>query len=322
MKPAGKQASIAVLMGGVNSESQVSMESGERIMAALSTLGYRVVPLVYEGDLATTIPALAGFDLVFIALHGGDGEDGTVQAALEEAGLPYTGSRSAPSRLAMDKQLSKRYMERAGIPTPAWVALDLNPEERRPHWNEFPALAAFLEEHGSPVVVKPNGEGSTVGLSVVESPGDLDQALMLAGEFGPRVLVETYIPGRELTASVLEDVPLPIVEIVPQGGLYDYESKYSDGRSAYFVPADLPLKTAVAIQNAAVMLYRELGCRHYARVDFRLNPQGEYFCLELNTLPGMTSHSLTPMAAAAVEIDFNGLIERIVQAALPGRAPR
>ncbi len=313
---------IAVLMGGVNSESQVSMASGERIMAALAALGYRVVPLVHEGDLATTIPALAGFDLVFIALHGGEGEDGTVQAALEKAGLPFTGSRSAPSRLAMDKHLSKRHMFQAGIATPAWVKLDLSPSARRPHWKGFPALAAFLKEHGPPVVVKPNREGSTVGLSVVEALGDLDQALMLAGEFGRRVLVEAYIPGRELTASVLEDVPLPIVEIVPKGGLFDYESKYSDGRSAYFVPADLPLKTAVAIQDAAVRLYGSLGCRHYARVDFRLNPQGEFFCLELNTLPGMTSHSLTPMAAAAVEIDFDGLIERIVQAALPGRSPK
>ena len=322
MRPAKKPLTIAVLMGGVNSENQVSLESGERIMMALGVLGHRAVPLVYEGDLATTIPALAGFDLVFIALHGGDGEDGTVQAALEKAGLPFTGSRSVPSRLAMDKQLSKQYMVRAGIATPAWVKLDLSPTARRPHWKEFPALAAFLKEHGPPVVVKPNREGSTVGLSVVEIPGDLDQALMLAGEFGRRVLVEAYIPGRELTASVLEDVPLPIVEIVPEGGLYDYESKYSDGRSAYFVPADLPLKTAVAIQDTAVKLYCGLGCRHYARVDFRLNPQGEFFCLELNTLPGMTSHSLTPMAAAAVEIDFNGLIERIVQAALPSRSPQ
>lgn len=311
------QISIAVLMGGVNSENQVSLESGELIMAALGALGYRVIPLVYEGDLATTIPALAGFDLVFNALHGGEGEDGTVQAALEEAGLPFTGSRSASSRLAMDKQLSKQFMVRAGITTPAWVKLDLDISARRQHWKEFPALAAFLEEHGLPLVIKPNHEGSTVGLTIVETPGELDQALMLAGEFGRRVLAETYIPGRELTATVLEDVPLPIVEIVPEGGLYDYESKYSDGRSAYFVPADLPLKTAVAIQDAAVKLYCGLGCRHYARVDFRLNPQGEFFCLELNTLPGMTSHSLTPMAAAAVGIDFNGLIERIVQAALP-----
>lgn len=317
MKPSKMQISIAVLMGGVNSENQVSLESGELIMAALGALGYRVIPLVYEGDLATTIPGLAGCDLVFIALHGGDGEDGTVQAALEKAGLPFTGSRSASSRLAMDKQLSKQYMVRAGITTPAWVKLDLDISARRQHWKEFPALTAFLEEHGLPLVIKPNHEGSTVGLTIVETPGELDQALMLAGEFGRRVLAETYIPGRELTATVLEDVPLPIVEIVPEGGLYDYESKYSDGRSAYFVPADLPLKTAVAIQDAAVKLYCGLGCRHYARVDFRLNPQGEFFCLELNTLPGMTSHSLTPMAAAAVGIDFNGLIERIVQAALP-----
>ena len=303
-------------MGGVNSECQVSLESGERILAALTDRGYRAVPLVHEGDLATTVTALAGFDLVFNALHGGDGEDGTVQAALEKAGLAFTGSRSAASRLAMDKQLSKQHMVRAGIPTPAGVNLDLSSTARRQHWKEFPALAALLEEHGLPLVIKPNREGSTIGLSIVETRGDLDQALLLAREFGHRVLVETYIPGRELTATVLDDVPLPIVEIVPQGGLYDYKSKYSDGLSAYFVPADLPLKTAVAIQDAALKLYRELGCRHYARVDFRLTPQGEFFCLELNTLPGMTSHSLTPMAAQVQGIDFPSLVNKIVKLAL------
>ncbi len=300
-------------MGGVNSEAQVSLESGTRILATLEGLGYRAEALVYEGNLQASVSASARFDLVFNALHGGDGEDGTVQAALEQARIPFTGSGSKASRLAMDKHMSKEQMHLADVPTPPWLKVKVDTSSAWKHWKAVPELPAFIKEYDLPLVVKPNHEGSTVGLTIVESPGDLDQALSLAAEFGSIVLVEAYIPGRELTATILDDVPLPIVEIVPEGGFYDYESKYSDGLSTYFVPADLPLKTTVAIQGAAARLYQQLGARHYARADFRLNPEGEFFCLELNTLPGMTSHSLTPLAAAAVNIDFNGLIEQIVK---------
>ena len=322
MQRSNRQPAIAVLMGGVNSEAQVSLESGARILAALERLGYRVEALVHEDDLQISVSALSRFDLVFNALHGGDGEDGTVQAALEQARIPFTGSGSNASRLAMDKHISKEQMLLADVPTPAWFKLESGSASARIHWQAIPELPAFVEEHSLPLVVKPNHEGSTVGLTIVESSGDLDQAIWLAREFGPDVLVEAYIPGRELTATILDEVPLPIVEIVAEGGLYDYESKYSDGLSTYFVPADLPLKTTVAIQGAAARLYQQLGVRHYARVDFRLNPAGEFYCLELNTLPGMTSHSLTPMAAAAVNIDFDGLIEQIVKLAWRDRKAR
>lgn len=322
MQRSNRQPAIAVLMGGVNSEAQVSLESGARILAALERMGYRAEALVHEDDLQVSISALSRFDLVFNALHGGDGEDGTVQAALEQARIPFTGSGSKASWLAMDKHISKEQMLLADVPTPAWLKLESGSVSARIHWQAIPELPAFVEEHSLPLVVKPNHEGSTVGLTIVESPGDLDQAILLAREFGPDVLVEAYIPGRELTATILDEVPLPIVEIVAEGGLYDYESKYSDGLSTYFVPADLPLETTVAIQGAAARLYQQLGVRHYARVDFRLNPAGEFYCLELNTLPGMTSHSLTPMAAAAVNIDFDGLVEQIVQLAWRDRAAR
>lgn len=313
---------VAVLLGGTNSERDVSMESGRRVLDALRTLGYEAVPIVYEGDLAATTVALRDFDLVFNALHGGDGEDGTVQAALDKAGIIYTGSRPQASHLAMDKHASKERMVEAGIPTAPWVRLTLDDDAAIPHGANYPALVTFLEEHQYPVVVKPNHEGSTVGFSHVEVPTDLDEALLLAREFGPRVLVETYIPGRELTAAILKQRPLPVVEIIPRHQSYDYECKYTDGMSTYVVPADLPLDITAAIQDAGRRLYEELGCRHYARVDFRLNPDGQFFCLELNTLPGMTSHSLVPMAAKAVGISFTELIDRIVKLLLPNQGSR
>jgi len=307
---------IAVLLGGTNSEREVSMESGRRVLEALHTLGYEAAPVVYEGELAGTVEVLQGFDLVFNALHGGDGEDGTVQAALDKAGISYTGSRHQASRLAMDKHTSKELMMAAGIPTAPWVSLTLAEGPSFPRSDSYPELIKFLEEYSYPVVVKPNHEGSTVGLSIVEVPTDLDEALLLAREFGPQVLVESYIPGRELTATILRERPLPIVEIIPRHRSYDYECKYTDGISTYIVPADLPLDITVAVQDTARRLYENLGCRHYARVDFRLNPDGQFFCLELNTLPGMTSHSLVPMAAKAVGISFIELIDRIVKLAL------
>lgn len=291
------------------------MESGQRVLEVLNTFGYISEPVVYEGDLSSTVEILSGYDLVFNALHGGEGEDGTVQMALEQAGLRYTGSGPSASRLAMDKHSSKEIMSVIGVPTAPWLGLDLEAKQGIVRGDDYPELTVFLEEHPYPVVIKPNHEGSTVGLSIVEDPIDLDEALMLAYEFGPKILVEVYIPGRELTATVLDGRPLPVVEIIPKHKAYDYECKYSDGMSRYQVPAELPLETTSAMQGAAQRLYEGLGCRHYSRVDFRLNDAGQFFCLELNTLPGMTTHSLTPMAAQAVGIGFAELIKLIVDLA-------
>lgn len=308
-------------MGGTNSESAVSLESGKRVMEALDRLGYRAVPLVYEGDLAATTQALIGHDLVFNALHGGDGEDGTVQAALEAARIPFTGSGSQASRLAMDKHEAKKRMVAAGIATPPWVSLMLPDSPADARSEQPPELAAFRDEQPYPLVVKPNHEGSTVGVSIVETSSQLEAALGAVVAFGSQALVEAYVPGRELTVTILDDRPLPIVEIVPKHAFYDYESKYTDGMSEYFVPAELPESTSLAIQDAALSLYEILGCRHYSRVDFRLNPAGEFYCLELNTLPGLTAHSLTPRAADAVDLDFNGLIDQIIKLALATGRP-
>ncbi|MCH7498317.1 MAG: D-alanine--D-alanine ligase [Candidatus Marinimicrobia bacterium] len=316
-----KSVRVAVLLGGVNSEREVSLVSGRRILDALQSLGYNARPVVYEGHLAATVERLRAFELVFIALHGGEGEDGTLQSALDEAGLRYTGSPSAASRLAMDKHSAKQRMLAAGIPTAPWVRLDSGNGPNVLGAAQAGALTNFLSQQGYPVVVKPNGEGSTVGLTIVDDEAGLAPALSLAHEFDQQVLVEAYIPGRELTVTILDQRPLPIVEIEPEHQLYDYDCKYTAGMSAYTVPAQLPLKLAVAIQGAAQRLYAELDCRHYARVDLRLDPKDRFYCLELNTLPGMTDHSLTPMAAAAAGMDFEALLDRIAQLALAESVP-
>ena len=319
MAAPGKPLRIAVLMGGVNSEKEISFHSGQRMVEAVQSLGHDATVVVYEGDLPGTVSALRDHDLVLLALHGGDGEDGTVQTALDEAGLRYTGSPPAASRLAMDKHRAKERMLALGVPTAPWVRLE--PGDMGPGGRPDPALAAFLAAHPYPVVVKPNSEGSTVGLTIAGHPDDLPTALSLAGEFDDQVLVEAYVPGRELTVTVLHQRPLPIVEITPLHQAYDYECKYTEGMSSYSVPADLPLALTVAVQGAAQRLYEGLGCRHYARVDFRLDPRGRFYCLELNTLPGMTSRSLTPMAAKAAGMSFEALIGRIAQLAMADSVP-
>jgi D-alanine-D-alanine ligase len=303
---------IAVLLGGVNSEREVSVESGLRIAEALVSLGKDVTPVFYEGDTSSLISSLNGYDLVFNALHGGDGEDGTLQQVFEDKGIKYTGSGPHASLLAMDKHLSKELMLEIEVPTPSWARVQLEKGSDLPHPGDHPELSAFLADHSFPLVVKPNSEGSTVGLTVVYMLEDIAGALLIAREFGSSVIIEEYIPGRELTAAILDQEPLPLVEIVPKHQTYDYECKYSDGMSDYFVPAELSAGTTAKIQEAALRVYQHLGCRHYARIDFRLNPEGAFFCLECNTLPGMTTHSLVPMAANAVGLTFNQLVEKIM----------
>ena len=307
---------IGVLFGGTNSEREVSFESGARVNEALVALGYKTKLVIYEGNIPGTIDQLSGMDLTFIALHGGDGENGTLQAAFERAGIRYSGSRSGPSRIAMDKIESKKMMTQLLIRNAEWIGLQLEGGTGPVDSSTLPALLHFIRNNGYPIVIKPNNEGSTVGISIVKHRDQLEEALLTSREFGKVALVEKYIPGRELTITVLDGQPLPIVEIVPSHEFYDYDSKYSEGGSEYFVPAEIDLETTVGIQNAAARLFEGLGCRHYARADFRLTDENDYYCLEINTLPGMTSHSLTPMAAAAIGIDFNGLVDKIAQLAL------
>ena len=325
---------VALLMGGRSSEREISLRTGRGIAQALRNLGHEVLAVdAANGRLlpageeengalpaedvrhlpASSTSAIAQADavnqaeVVLIALHGGAGEDGTIQALLELAGKPYTGSGVLASALAMDKAMSKRIFEHEGIPTPKWKLVRAG--------ERMPALDASALG-GYPLVVKPNAEGSTVGLTIVTRPGDLPEALKLAGRYGSEVLIEQFIPGRELTVAVLGDQALPIVEIRPQGGHYDYESKYTAGKSEYFCPADLPEPLAVRIRELGLRAARVLGCRGVSRADVRLSPKNEPYFLEINTIPGMTPTSLVPMAAKAAGMSYDQLVSRMLELAL------
>ncbi|MEP7028970.1 MAG: D-alanine--D-alanine ligase [Candidatus Eisenbacteria bacterium] len=336
---------IVVLMGGTSAEREISLRTGSGIARALRARGHEVTALdsatgavllpgaegqtalAPAGDAAPPQGAVAlalarrrnasilgstplrDAELVFIALHGGAGEDGTIQALLDLAGKTYTGSGMLASAMAMDKAVSKRIFEHAGIPTPAWRLY-------RRREGIIPDAAAVEAIGGFPVVVKPNDEGSTFGLTIVEEPAGLAAAYDAALHYSDQVLLEAFIPGRELTVAVLGDQVLPVIEIRPKSGLYDFESKYTAGKSEYFCPADLPAAKAHEIQDLALRTCRALDTAGVARVDFRLAPDGTPYCLELNTIPGMTPTSLVPMAAQAVGMSFEDLCERIAALAL------
>ncbi|RMF09631.1 MAG: D-alanine--D-alanine ligase [Candidatus Neomarinimicrobiota bacterium] len=302
MRPA--PIDIVVLMGGTSPEREVSLRSGAAITDALVSLGHRPQAIDYTGNIFQYQDRFQSADLVFLALHGGDGESGQVQAVLEEMGVRFTGTGPLGSALCMDKHLSKAVISRFGIPTPEWVYLT------SPNAEEIPL--------DLPVVVKPNSLGSTIGLTVVEEKRHWKQALDTAFAADSGVLVERFIPGRELTVTILDSRALPIVEIKPSHGLYDYDCKYTSGMSTYDCPADLSKEQTRRIQKLAESMFHLCRGRHYARIDFRLDPEGNPWCLEMNTLPGMTATSLVPKAAAAAGMDFETLVQNMVDLALHG----
>ncbi|MBZ0269312.1 D-alanine--D-alanine ligase [bacterium] len=341
---------IGVLMGGESQEREVSRVTGTAVARALAERGWEVTlldtrdgiralgeegqpaigstpPEPSDGSDATAehglVPvgpaaiqefarSLTDVGVVFIALHGGWGEDGTIQAVFEMLGIPYTGSGVLGSALAMDKDRSKRVMRASGLRTPEWEVVECV-EGMIP---SVEALERIRDRLPGTVIVKPNAEGSTVGLHRLEPGEELGDALRDAARFGERVLVEEFIPGRELTVGVLGGEALPIVEIIPEGGLYSYEAKYTKGKSRYVVPADLPESLTADLQRMSVDTFRVLGCEGFARVDYRLAEDGRAYCLEVNTIPGMTPLSLLPMAAQAAGIAFGELVERIVDMGL------
>ena len=326
---------ITVLLGGTSAERDVSLASGIRITDALRKRGHEVVAvdsakgvlsagdenLLRSGTVVQTAPpdtkalarmnaALPGTlrslpptDVVFIALHGGQGEDGTLQALLDLTGVPYTGSGHLASALAMDKELSKILFQKAGVPTPDWLMAPVDVKE----------VQARL---GFPVVVKPSKQGSTVGLTVVKKPGDFKAAVEEAFQHDDEVIVERFIAGRELTVGILGDVALPVGEIFPKHEIYDYECKYTAGMASEKFPADLSAVQTTQVQELAKRAFAALKLRGYARIDFRMSTDGTFYCLEANTLPGMTQLSLIPQAAVAAGISFEELCERIVNQAL------
>ena len=336
---------VLVLTGGKSREREVSLNSGRAIAEGLQSLGHQVKMIDTGNGTELLATATAGaisdrqsstvslapiapsehmpiafvpsgfceFDCVFIALHGGIGENGTLQALLDLAGICYTGSGVMASALAMDKYRAKLLFDSVGVPTPRTV-----------FFGDEASAVKFCGEIEPdqlqyPIVVKPNAEGSTVGLTLAKDHDALLAGIKEAAACDVNVLIEEYIPGRELTVAILGSEVLPVVEIVPKSGLYDYQAKYTVGASEYLCPAQLDKQVEVDIREFAQLAYEILGCAGYARVDFRLNPQNELFCLEVNTLPGMTATSLVPKAAKAARISFEGLLERIVKLALASR---
>ena len=295
---------IAVLMGGISAEREVSLGTGAGVLAALQSRDYDVVGVDWAPG--TSLPRLledAGAEVVWNALHGTPGEDGSVQGLCVCLGLPCTGSGVLASALAMDKVASKRIFESHGVPTPAWRLLAAT--------DGADALADFP----LPLVVKPSNEGSSVGVSIVEDRAALADAIALARRFHGPVLVEEYIAGTEVFVGILDDAVLGSVEVRPATKFYDYEAKYKRTDTTYLLPPELPAPVLAQVEASALEAYRALGCTGHARPDVRVDPQGRGFVLEVNTLPGMTATSLLPKIAKQAGIDYATLCERILASA-------
>jgi D-alanine-D-alanine ligase len=294
---------IAVLLGGRSAEREVSLKTGEAVYGALISLGYNAVKIDAARDvwskLAEEKPAKA-----FIALHGRYGEDGTVQGLLELMDIPYTGSGVTASAVAIDKIMAKDIFRQRGIP----VAADYQVEGPVTY----------------PVIVKPSREGSTIGVTIVREEAGLNAALKEAARFDDSCLVEEFVEGRLLTIAVIGKPAeaMPIVEVKAHGGFYDYESKYTPGKTDYICPAALDPKTTEKLQAMAVRAHNSLGCEDVSRVDFILQDNGRFICLEVNTMPGLTETSLVPKAAAAAGLPFEELVERILKGAALKLKPR
>ena len=297
---------MAVLLGGRSAEREISLMSGNAVLAAFKRKGVDAHAFdTRDRDLHEL--RSQGFDRVFIALHGRYGEDGTVQGALELMSIPYTGSGVMASSLAMDKWRTKLVWIAAGIPTPRFVMLEAG--------SNFKAVPNDL---GLPLIVKPSREGSTIGLTKITRAQDVEWAYRKAAEFDDMVLAEEFIAGAEVTVSILGEQALPLIRIEAPGGSYDYQAKYFSDETRYFCPSGLPSAQESRIQALALKASRILDCRGWGRVDVMLDAKGEPYLLEANTVPGMTGHSLVPMAAKAAGIPFDDLVVRILEDAHVG----
>jgi D-alanine-D-alanine ligase len=287
---------VAVLLGGFSAEREISLRSGKAVANALRAAGYEVD----EVDITSrtwTVPT--GVEAVFVALHGEYGEDGQIQRELTARGIPFTGSGVDASQLAFDKRATKECLLAAGLPTPAYDLYAPAQPRRMP----------------LPVVVKPSRQGSSVGIHRVFEEAAWLPAVQDAVQYDVCVLVEAYIEGRELTVGVVGDAALPVLEICAPEGNYDYRAKYTSGVTEYRVPAPIDAAHAARCQELALATFRVIGCKDYARVDFRMNSGGELYILEVNTIPGFTATSLLPKAAAAVGLDFPALCDKIMRGA-------
>ena len=295
---------VGVLLGGQSAEREVSLKSGGAVLAALQRQGVEAHAFDPArrslGDLA-----MAEFDRVFITLHGRFGEDGCMQGALELLGIPYTGSGVMASAIGMDKWHTKLLWQAAGLPTPEWALLDENSD-----------FAAIEKQLGLPIFVKPAREGSSIGMSKVKAPGALRAAWEKAAEYDSLVLAEKFVDGGEYTCAVLGSEALPMIRLIPKNEYYDYEAKYLRDDTEYRCPCGLAPEQEKAIQTLCLKAFQVVDCRGWGRVDVMLDSRGTPYLLEINTSPGMTDHSLVPMAARAAGLDFDALCLRILEMTL------
>lgn len=337
---------IAVLFGGTSEERDVSIASAAQVIPVLRARGHDVIAIdtasgrlgpaaeqrLLEGSVASEPPSdraiaavrsqaitlsaqafdVRDIDVVFLALHGGAGEDGRLQAMLDLSGLAYTGSNHIASATAMDKDQSKRLFGSVQVPTPAWFMAPADPDAPLP-------AADIGEQLGWPIIVKPNKQGSTVGLSIVRDAEGMAAAVERARLYDSEVMLEQYIAGREFTVGVLQGQALPVGEIIAGGEIFDYQAKYQPGAAREIFPADLPAAEAAELQRLALAAHAVLKLGAYSRIDFRRDAQGRFWCLEANSLPGLTATSLLPQAARAAGISFAELLERICSAAVRTR---
>jgi D-alanine-D-alanine ligase len=308
---------VAVLKGGRSLERQISLKSGARVEDALARLGHEVISIDVGLDLIQRLREAAP-DVAFIAMHGRDGEDGTVQELLELLDVPYTGSGVLACVRSTDKVLAKHLMLEAGVPTPEFFAFN---ETAFRELGAAEALGAIEERLDFPIVVKPSSQGSALGIKFARSAADVPAALVAAFSYDSKVLLERHVDGRDLAVSILDGEPLPVVEAVPQGDeFYDFQARYEIGRTTFVCPADLPPEITAQAQDLSLRTYRLLGCEAFARVDLMLSTSGELTVLEANPIPGLTDTSLLPQAAEAAGMTFDELVGRILELALQ-RAP-
>lgn len=334
---------IAILLGGISTERDISLRSGLSVFNALTNLGNKVIAIdpafgkngyCYTVNEIQNLPKLNqienpqkmlknyveaisdsrldDYQVAFITLHGKYGEDGTIQSLLEMMGIAYTGSGVLPSALALDKNKSKIIFAFNGIRTPRWITLS------KQEIGNYEIYEEIRDEFGNSIVFKPNDQGSSVGTTIVFD-GNLDlihNACLEASKYSNTIIIERFIEGREITVGVLGDIALPIVEIVPESGFYDFEHKYTKGKTQYICPADLPEDISEFTKQMALTTFESIGGRGFARADFRLTEDGEPFILEINTIPGLTDLSLVPIAAKEIGIEFPELCKRIVELAL------
>lgn len=333
---------ILLLAGGDSNERQVSLDSGRAVYDSLKRQGHIVFAIdpatgksllgsdgnfiVFKPDekgsslsrsssfsLTSTLgsPAFQDIEIVFITLHGGSGEGGMLQGLLEIAGKKHTGSNMTASAIAMDKAISKRLCLSEGIKTPDFALYRFSSDQI-----DSKIIKEIEKSFDFPIIVKPNDGGSTIGLTKVEKKEQLEEAFKTALQESNNIIVERYIKGREITAAVLDGKALPLVEIIPKSGLYDYQAKYEKGKSKYIAPAKLNAKLTKEIQDSAVQIYNIIGCAGLSRIDFILDKEDGFYFLELNSLPGMTELSLAPMAAKAAGMDFDNLLDTLINSAV------